>query len=177
MDLGARIEGVLFYKAAPLKIASLAKLLSVSKEEVQAALIALSERLSSGGTRIVVTDSECELVTAPELDSIIDSIRRDEMRRDIGKAGAETLSIILYRGPIARADIDRIRGVNSSFILRNLMMRGLVAREQTGRQNQFTVTPELLAHLGVSRASELPDYANVLDKLEQFEQAEQESQT
>lgn len=172
MELDVRIEAVLFYKAAPQKIAVLAKLLGVTEEQVSEALAKLGERLRQGATRIIVSDSECELVTAPELDSLIDSIRKDEMRRDIGKAGAETLAIILYRGPISRADIDRIRGVNSSFILRNLLMRGLIAREQSGRQNTFAVTPELLAHLGVARASELPDYKVILDTLETFEAAE-----
>ena len=169
MDLDVRIEGVLFYKAAPQKISALAKLFEVSEDEVNVALQILGERLIGGATRLILTATECELVTTPALDPIIETIRRDEMRRDIGKAGAETLAIILYRGPIARADIDRIRGVNSSFILRNLMLRGLVVREQFGKQNTFAVTPELLAQLGITRAQELPDYSTILDTLEQFE--------
>jgi segregation and condensation protein B len=110
-----------------------------------------------------------ELVTAPELDALIESLRRDEMKRDIGKAGAETLAIILYKGPITRAEIDRIRGVNSAFIVRNLLVRGLIAREQAGKGNVFSVTPTLLAHLGITSKAELPEYAKILDTLENFE--------
>ncbi len=172
MNLDIRLEGVLFYKASPMTFTALAKLFSVSEDGIRTSAEALEKRLCDGATRLIITDKEVELVTAPELDPIIEAIRRDEMRRDIGKAGAETLAIILYRGPISRADIDRIRGVNSSFIVRNLMMRGLVAREQSGRNNSFTVTPQLLAHLGVTRASELPDYATTLDQLEVFEAAQ-----
>ncbi len=176
MNLDAQIEGVLFYRAAPMKISALAKLFSIQEEAVRDAGETLKERLLGGATRLVMTETELELVTAPELDELIDGMRRDELRRDIGKAGAETLAIVLYRGPISRTDIDRIRGVNSSFILRNLMTRGLVARDQEGRQNVFSVTPALLSHLGLSQKNELPDYAQVLDTLEKFD-AEVKEQT
>ncbi len=99
------------------------------------------------------------------------------MKRDIGKAGAETLSIVLYKGPISRSEIDRIRGVNSSFILRNLLIRGLVEREVVKNNALFSITPSLLAHLGISNKTELPNYAQVLDELEKFEQQQNEQET
>ncbi len=169
MPLDTQIEGLLFYKATPLKIVALAKLFAVTEDDIKASALSLQTRLQAGATRLLITDSELELVTAPELDQLIESIRRDEMKRDIGKAGAETLAIVLYKGPVSRAEIDRIRGVNSAFILRNLLVRGLVAREQVGKGNVFTVTPALLAHLGVTTKAELPEYAKVLDTLEAFE--------
>ncbi len=172
MNLDVQIEAVLFYRAAPMSVSALAKLFSVEEETVRASCLALQARLQSGGTRLIVTTSDVELVTAPETDALIEGLRRDEMKRDIGKAGAETLAIVMYRGPISRADIDRIRGVNSSFILRNLLVRGLVVREQTGKHNLFTITPELLAHLGLTQVSELPEYSTILDTLEAFEKAQ-----
>ena len=92
------------------------------------------------------------------------------MRRDIGKAGAETLAIILYRSPIGRAEIDRIRRVNSSFILRNLLIRGLIERTVEKSSTSFTITPALLAYMGITNSMELPNYATFLDTLEKFEQ-------
>jgi segregation and condensation protein B len=170
MDVAGKLEGVLFYKAAPMEKRALAKLLDVSLETLASAAATLAERLQSGATRLIVTDTDLELVTAPELDELIDSIRKDELRRDIGKAGAETLAIVLYRGPLSRAEIDRIRGVNSSFILRNLMSRGLVERvagEKGG--NRYAATGELLAHLGVTKREELPGYADTMDALDAYE--------
>lgn len=169
MNLDTQLEGLLFYKASPVKISALAKLLQTNEEAIKSAAGTLASRLTSGGTRLLVTDTELQLVTAPQLDELIEGIRRDEMKRDIGKAGAETLAIILYRGPISRAEIDRIRGVNSSFIIRNLLVRGLITREQTDKRTTFSVTPALLAHLGVTHQSEVVEYSVVLDKLEAFE--------
>jgi segregation and condensation protein B len=169
MELSQQIEGLLFYKAAPMKKHALCKLFEVDENTLLSALSELNSHLQQGGVRLVESDTEVELVTAPELDTLIESVRKDEMKRDIGKAGAETLAIILYKGPISRAEIDRIRGVNSSFILRNLLVRGLIERDMQKNSSVFGITPSLLSHLGISNRTELPNYATVLDQLEKFE--------
>jgi segregation and condensation protein B len=176
MELHQKIEGVLFYKATPVKKNALCKLFGVDDVMLNEALGILKKRLQNGSIMLSETNTDVQLVTAPELDELIESIRKEEMRRDIGKAGAETLSIILYKGPISRAEIDRIRGVNSSFILRNLLIRGLIERDQSKKSSQFDITPTLLSHLGITHKSELPNYATTLDQLEKFEaeQSEQE---
>ncbi len=169
MTLEQKLEGVLFYKAAPMKKNALLKLFEVSDEELHTASTALAERLTSGATRLLTTDTEVELVTASELDELIESIRKDEMKRDIGKAGAETLAIVLYRGPVTRTDIDRVRGVNSSFILRNLLVRGLVEKSGEGRNVKYAASASLLAHLGVSDKTAMPGFADIMNTLDAHE--------
>ena len=176
MTLEQKIEGLLFYKAAPVKLTQLQKIFEVSEEEVSSTLKALKERLQGGAVRVSLTETEVQLVTAPELDELIETVRKDELKRDIGKAGAETLAIVLYKGPISRVEIDRIRGVNSAFILRNLMVRGLVERGTEGKSHTFAITPTLLSHLGLTHKTELNNYAMVLDQLEKFEQEQADTE-
>ncbi len=169
MPLDILIEGLLFYKSQPLKKALLAKQFAVSDEDLRLTLDTLRARLEAGATRLLETDTEIELVTAPALAAFIEELRKQDIKADLGKAGAETLAIILYRGPIARSDIDKIRGVNSSFILRNLLIRGLIERsEKKGSGYLFSITPSLLAHLGVDRKEALTDFARITDALEHF---------
>ena len=177
MELSQNIEGLLFYKAGPVKKTALCKLFDATPAVIDTALQELSLRLQKGAIVLSQTDTEVQLVTAPELDQLIESVRKDEMKRDIGKAGAETLAIVLYKGPISRAEIDRIRGVNSSFILRNLLIRGLVERETEKNTALFSITTTLLAHLGITHKSELPNYAVTLDQLEKFEAEQTEQET
>ena len=176
INLSQKIEGLLFYKATPMKLAQLKQVFEVDDLELSSAIQSLTERLSGGAIRLTATDTEVQLVSAPELDELIESVRRDELKRDIGKAGAETLAIVLYKGPISRVEIDRIRGVNSAFILRNLMIRGLVERGTDSKSHTFTLTPALLAHLGITHKTELQNYATVLDQLEKFELEQVESE-
>lgn len=179
MPLDILIEGLLFYKAAPQKKSTLVKLFAVSPEEIEAALATLAERLESGALRLLRTETDVELVTAPTLAPFIEQIRKADIKNDIGKAGAETLAIVLYRGPVSRSDIDRIRGVNSSFILRNLLVRGLIERTQAkqGSGYVFSITPALLAQLGVTNKDELTDFARITDALEAFTAANGETTT
>lgn len=177
MSLEQHIEGVLFYKAEPMKKAALTAFFEVTDETLREALSNLRERLESGATRIVETDTTVQLVAAPELSETIEKLRKDELKRDIGKAGAETLAIVLYRGPLSRADIDRIRGVNSTFILRNLLMRGLIERRENPRDQRsflYAATPSLMSHLGITKREELPEFEETMNALDQFERDQEE---
>ena len=170
MPLDVLVEAVLFYKASPQKITTLKKLFEVSNEEWMKGIDRLEKRLENSALRLVQTDKEILLTTAPELAEFVEAMRKDELGNDIGKAGAETLAIILYRGPVARGEIDRIRGVNSAFILRNLLTRGLITRQALKNSHQFVVAPELLQQLGISKKEALPEYKTFMDALDAFEE-------
>lgn len=171
LSLEAKIEALLFYKGEPEKRKNLIKMLGMSEEALQTALTKLGTQLESRGIRLMQNDQEVELRTAPQASQLIEEIRKQELSRDLGKAGAETLAIVLYNAPVARADIDYIRGVNSSFILRNLMVRGLIERvtnPNDSRSFVYKPTLELLSHLGVTDIESLPDYHVIQAELKTF---------
>jgi segregation and condensation protein B len=171
MNLDAQIEAILFYEAEPIAVKKLAELLSVREETILEALGVLTEKLNGRGLTLVRKDDAVMLGTAPEAGQLIENLRKEELAKDLGKAALETLSVILYRGPISRPDIDYIRGVNSSFILRNLLVRGLVEREakpNDARLYLYKPSFELLSYLGISRLEDLPEYEAMKEKIETF---------
>ena len=172
MALDHQIEAVLFYKASPMKKSVLGKILNVDVGDIESALGTLKLRLEGGATTLVLTEDEVTLAVSPLYDELIEGIRKDELRRDIGKAGAETLAVVIYRSPVTRSEIDRIRGVNSSYILRALETRGLVERQSGKRQGEYVPTTELMRHLGIREKTEMPDYAGIMNALEAFERSE-----
>ena len=172
MALDHQIEAVLFYKASPMKKSVLGKILNVDVGDIESALGTLKSRLDGGATTLVLTEDEVTLAVSPLYDELIEGIRKDELRRDIGKAGAETLAVVIYRSPVTRSEIDRIRGVNSSYILRALETRGLVERQSGKRQGEYVPTTELMRHLGIREKTEMPDYAGIMNALEAFERSE-----
>jgi len=172
MSLKSNVEAVLFYKTEPYSFALLAKFLEVSPEEVRAVCTELQNERREGGIRVVMTDTEVALTTAPEESALIEKLRKDELAQDIGKAGAETLSIILYRGPLTRAEVDRIRGVNSTFIIRNLLIRGLIEKRDNPKDSRsalYAGTSLLYTHLGITKREELPDFETIMNALDAFE--------
>ena len=179
MDTAQKLEALLFFKGEPVKIKVLAKLLERQEEQVMTDLEVLSENLSQRGIRLIVKDDAALLVTAPEVSELIESAQKEELSRDIGKAGVETLSIVLYKGPVARSEIDYIRGVNSTFILRNLLIRGLIERvpnPNDSRSFLYRPTFELLSFLGISSVHELPNFDKVIDDLATFIKAAEEKE-
>jgi segregation and condensation protein B len=171
MTLDAKIEAVLFSKAEPMALSKLAKIFSTSTEEIEEALKILDEKLLGRGVALVRKDDEVTLRTSPESSALIETLAKEELTRDLGKAGLETLSVILYQGPISRRDIDYIRGVNSNFILRNLMIRGLVEKIENPKDHRsflYRPTFELLSFLGVSKIENLPEYSSVKKEVENF---------
>jgi segregation and condensation protein B len=179
MNLESKLEALLFWKGEPMAVKKIAEVLACTTDELNTATTALETNLSTRGLRLMRHEGELELRTAPEASDLITALTKDELMRDLGKAGLETLSIILYKGPVKRSEIDYIRGVNSSFILRNLLVRGLVERiaEKDGDKRGFLYEPsmELIAHLGVTKREDLPDYDKTRAELEAFSDTSNEA--
>ena len=164
LSLDSQIEAILFWKGEPQTIKKLAASLGKKEEEIKAGLEILKEKIKDRGLELVYKDEEVMLGTASRLSHIIERLTKEELVRDLGRAGLETISIIAYKGPISRAEIDYIRGVQSNFILRNLQIRGLVEKitnEKDHRSFLYRPTFELLSFLGVSKIEDLPEYEKV----------------
>lgn len=176
MTLDAQIEGILFFKGEPISIGALSKLLSVNEDEITQAIDILSTRLTDRGLTLVWKDDEVVLAVRKELSNILEDLRKDELQKELTKASLETLSITLYKNGATRGEIDYIRGVNSSFILRNLQIRGLVERvtdPNDSRRYVYKPTFETLQYLGIEHISDLPDFEKVKEELARAFNAEQ----
>lgn len=175
-DLAARAEAFLFSEGGVLTLRKLEQLVGAKKEELSTALDELAAHLEGSGLSLIRTDTEASLATAPKTTDAIKKAYEEELSRDIGGAGLEVLSILLYRGPSTRAEIDYIRGVNTSSTIRTLLARGLVERavnEKDAREYLYRPTTELLAHLGIRTTRELPEHDTISGELAAFERAQQ----
>lgn len=170
LPLQSQIEALLFFIGEPVKKMRLSKLLDCSAAELDAAIMDLERSLNDRGLVLTTNGDSIALGTHSRASAIIEKVVKDELTREIGRAGLETLSIILYKREISKREIDYIRGVNSVYILRNLLIRGLTERlERRGERGYYyRPTIELLAHLGLTKLENLPEYENVLRELEEF---------
>jgi segregation and condensation protein B len=172
MTLDACIEAILFLEGGPVKIKKLAEILGKPEKEIDEALKILEENLRERGVRLLKrSGGEVMLSTAPEASKICEEISKEELNKEIGKAGLEVLAIVIYQGPISRPDIDYIRGVNSSFTVRNLLIRGLIERrlnQKDSRSYLYRSSFSLLQFLGIEDINKLPEYENFRKTLKQF---------
>jgi segregation and condensation protein B len=170
MTIESKIESILFFKNEPVSLAELSKILKVPRENLQLSISNLQRKYENSGIVLVSDGEQVTFGTHPLNSSLIEEMQKDELSRELGRAGLETLSIVLYRGPVSRREIDHIRGVNSGFILRTLLIRGLIERVDVAGERSYSYKPtlKLLQYLGVGRIEDLPEHGNVLKKLEEF---------
>ncbi len=127
-DLANRLEAFLFAEGGSLSRKKLLQLLECKPEELDAAVEELSASLSGRGISLIKTETEVSLAVSSSTQGALEKAFEKELGREIGEAGLEVLAIVLYRGPSTRAQIDYVRGVNSSTSVRTLLARGLLER-------------------------------------------------
>lgn len=157
------IESLLFSKGAPMSLVQLARFSGAKKSDVSKAMKDLEVNYSESdrGIALIKNGNSFQLVTKPENASYIENIIKKDLEDSLSRAALEVVSIIAYRGPITRPDIEAIRGVNSSFTLRNLFMRGLitrVAKKNDKRIYLYRISFDFIKKLGLSKIEELPNY-------------------
>lgn len=178
MNIESQIESILLFRNEPVSFKELAKITESSIEDVRLAVDALQKVYANRGIVIVADGEEVSLGTAPANSALVESMQKEELSRELGRAGLETLAVVLYKGPVSRREVDYIRGVNSSYTLRNLLIRGLIKKTDSGegeRSFSYKPTIELLQHLGVSRVEELPGFQEAFSQLEKFVSSSQEA--
>lgn len=162
MELQALIESLLFVADQPVTAGQLAKALAAEKMAVEEALSALDEVcLREGrGLRLQRKGDRVQLVTLPEAAPYVERFLGLGLSGPLSQAALEALSIVAYRQPVTRAQVEAIRGVNSEGVLRTLVGRGLIEGvgrlEQVGRPILYGTTFEFLQQFGLRSVDELP---------------------
>lgn len=173
-ETASRAQAFLFAEGGTLSLKKLEQLLHLKREALLTALQELREHLEGSGLALILSDTEASLATAPKTAEALKAAYEEELSRDIGEAGLEVLTIVLYRGASTRTQIDYIRGVNTSSTIRSLLARGLLERmvnEKDAREYLYRPTTELLAHLGVQKTTDLPEHSSISSELATFERS------
>ena len=157
------VEAVLLVSASPLGSSDLCSATGLSESELKRALACLRERYAPEASGIVLRDvaGGYLLSTNPACSGAVERFRREARAAPLSSAAHEVLACALYLGPLTRAAVSRVRGVNSDAVVRSLIERGLLVevgtdREAPGSPALLGVTDEFLAATGVSSPDDFP---------------------
>ncbi len=160
--LKSKIESLLFISAKPMSTKQLSDLLKKDAKEIQLAAdeLVVNYKDSKQGIQIVKNNTKYQMVSSPDNAKVIQEFIKDETTGDLSRPSMETLTIIAYRGPIFKINLDRIRGVNCSLILRNLLIRGLIEAKNdvVKKDTYYSVSFDFIRFLGINDVKELPGY-------------------
>jgi segregation and condensation protein B len=160
--LKSQLESILLVAEKPVSAKELSTCTASMTSEVQKTLAELIEEYREKGIKIIKKGDYYSMVTAPENGPVVAKFLNEELRHDLSDAAVETLSIITYKQPVTRIEIEEIRGVQSDQIIRNLLIRGLIGevgrKEAPGRPILYGTTMEFLQYFGLEHEGQLPKF-------------------
>lgn len=177
----AQIEAILFTMGESVEITKIANALELKPGEVKKIVKSMQEKMndSSRGTKIIELDGAYQMCTKPEMYEALIRVAKQPRKQVLTDVLMETLSIIAYKQPITKSEIERIRGVKSDFAVNKLVEYELVQEvgrmDTPGRPLLFGTTEEFLRRFGVESADSLP-MVNP-DVIEEFKQEAEEEVT
>lgn len=165
MSLKSQLESLLFVAVKPLSLKDLSTLTNEKTTIIEQALNELStDYVQAGrGLTIVQHNHQYQLGSAGANAAIVQKFFQDETGGELSQPSLEALTIIAYRGPLAKLELERIRGVNCSLIIRNLLLRGLIEEKNDKGKEEFfySVTHDFMRFLGLTTIKDLPDYEHL----------------
>ncbi|GBD89569.1 segregation and condensation protein B [bacterium BMS3Abin04] len=164
------IESLIFAADDPIKPAEIVKAIkeidgddvSITLIDVETSVNLLNEKYNEQGTafRILRISNGLTFATMPEYAKYIGFLSSEKSKRRLSQAALETLSIIAYKQPITKPELEMIRGVNSDYIINSLLEKNLVTirgrAETIGRPLLYGTTEEFLKYFGLNKISDLP---------------------
>lgn len=177
------LESLLLAVGKAISTKEIVQVFEVGKDKVDELVTKLQEKYNheDSGIHLAVNNDKLQFVTNPKHADFLRSYFQEEVSGELSKPSLETLTIIAYRQPIAKEELEQIRGVNCSMILRNLLIRGLIeAREEKNDLSaKYSVTIDFLRHLGIDSVEALPDFVSLnsdenLEKLLSLSSSEKE---
>ncbi|MCK4919092.1 MAG: SMC-Scp complex subunit ScpB [Candidatus Pacebacteria bacterium] len=169
MNTESILESLLFISGEPMSFRKLAKIINEKEKEIIASAESLAKKYGevNGGLKIIIKDSKVQMVTAGENSEFVEKFFKADIEGDLSRAALEVLSAVAYRGPISRSEIEEIRGVNCSFTLRHLTIRGLVERinnPNDARAYLYKISFDFLKKLGIEKVEDLPKFNELKEK-------------
>jgi segregation and condensation protein B len=153
------LVALLFAGASTLDTDTAARILEIQRSELAEVLGFLREHPPLG-LQLQRSGEQMELVSDPDSAPFVEKLLGLDRPVKLSRAGMETLSIVAYRQPVTRGDVESIRGVNSDSAMTTLLNRGLIAeagrRETVGHPALYGTTAEFLQHLGIDSLDALP---------------------
>lgn len=172
-NVSSQIEAILLVANKAVSLKELSSITGLKNKELITKLDDLSQEYleKDKGWRLINVAGNYQLVSSGQHSEIVKKFLKSENNSELSQPSLETLTIIAYRGPIHKIELERIRGVNCSLIIRNLLIRGLIEEsfDKNKNENYYQVTLDFLRFLNLNSIKDLPDY----DRLNQAEELDQ----
>lgn len=172
VKLAGSIEAILFIVGEPVQINKLSEALEVSELEIIAAIDVLKSKYSNdSGIHLLYFGNSLQMATNPAYQEQVELLLNPVQKKSLSQASMEVLSIIAYKQPITRSEIEEIRGVKCDYSIMWLLQKGLICevgrKDTVGRPMLFGTTDLFLRQFGLQSLNDLPKHETLPEIIEQ----------
>lgn len=167
--LKSQILSILFVASKPVTLEELKATLEISDDELKQAIAEIVLANQASGIILLAHNKRLQLSSNPDNSTVVKKFLSLELREKLTDAALETLAIIAYKQPVSKAEIENIRGVNSQYSIRHLLIRGLIEKIQSPsdkRMQLYRTTLEFMQFLGLKDMNELPEFEELTKSIE-----------
>lgn len=184
MNIKSVLESLMFAWGEPLSTNEISKILNLPVHSISSVLKEMIDEFSNNedsGLIIQKYGNSYQLTTKKENYEYIQNLLQNTVNKSLSTAAMETLSIIAYKQPVTKVEIELIRGVKCSQVVKGLLDKSLIKEvgrlDKPGRPTIYATTDEFLRHFGLSSIDELPKLSGDLKVLEHIENQEDKKAT
>lgn len=176
------LESLLLLSGDSLKIDFIAESLELQKSEIKKSLKRLKEKYSgSSGIYLIEFNNKVQFCTNPDYDNEIAKVLNPIREKELSTATLETIAIIAYKQPVTKLEVEHVRGVNCDYTVQVLLKLGLIEvvgrKDSVGHPLLFGTTDEFLRRFRLEGISQLPDYEDLLQSIEELKGRQTETES
>lgn len=166
LTISQKIIQVLLYEGTSLKKDVISKFLNIQISEVDENIPEIKNILNMLGLQLIQNQNTLEISLSTEINTLINKNKIEELKSELSESALQTLATILYKPNTTKAEIDFIRGVDSSRSIKNLLTRGLIESMAEKNRKVYMPTTETLRYLNQTETVNLPDFSEISTKLQ-----------
>jgi segregation and condensation protein B len=149
MQTSHKIIHILLSNPTPQTVKELARVLSLPESAVEAELEQVEQSLATLDLQIVSNNKTLSIVVANEVRDLLEKDNQKELQKPLSESALQTLSVIVYKKSASKAEVDFVRGVDSSRSIKTLLLRGMIEKHESKNKKYYTVSTEALKYMGV----------------------------
>lgn len=165
MKIAQQIIQILLFEGGTMKKEDLAKFLNVEKVIIEENILEIENLLAVLDLKLIKNLTSLEISLNDEINTLINKNKLEEMKTDLSESALQTLSVVIYREKTTKAEIDFVRGVDSSRSIKTLLTRGIIEKIEEKNKKYYIPATETLRYMGISSVDKVKDFEEISGKL------------
>lgn len=166
--IAQKIIQVLLFEGTSMKKSEICKIFEIDAKELEENILEIKRLLDLLNLKLIQNETTLEISLSEEINSLISKNKTEELKTELSESSLQTLAVVMYKSKATKAEIDFIRGVDSSRSIKNLLTRGIIESSTEKNRKYYIITTESLRYLNLTDVEQAKDHVEISTKLKRL---------